>query len=610
MGFGWCRALLPRFDEPRLLAAQMALLDRSFGVAMLGCALAAWFLAIGLTVSGDRVLALSWAVAISIACAIGHFGRRMLHGRTSEAHACDYACWMTGLMAAIGALWGLMAWFYLDVRSPAVVISVLSLIAGMSAAALAVFGPCLPVAIGFFVPAILPVWGRFVATGHADFLPICLGTPLYLGVLIVFARNYAQMARHSIALRFENVDLIEQLREQTARAERAQREAEQASRAKSVFLASASHDLRQPLHALSLFLVSLGRTSLDERQRQLLSHIDAASVAAREMLNTLLDFSKLEAGVVEPRPRAFRLQPLLHRLENEFAPMAEARGLVYRTRDTTTVAFSDPALVELILRNLIANAIRYTNRGGVLVGCRHRSSHVVIEVWDTGIGIPPSQQQAIFQEFHQLGNPERDQRKGLGLGLAIVDGLARTLSTVVTLSSRPRRGSVFRFSLPVARWPLTAMTEVPRLASAPAGQQFAPLPGVRALIVDDDPHIGLAMCELLSGWRCQCLSTESEDDALASLAGYRPNLIVVDYRLRGGRDGLQAMAAVHTHMGIEIPTIVITGDTAADRMRHVHASGAVLLHKPVIASELHEAIVSLLGLDALIDPARANKFSG
>nr|WP_144828149.1 hybrid sensor histidine kinase/response regulator [Cupriavidus gilardii] len=588
----------------------MTLLDRSFGVAMLGCALAAWFLAIGLTVSGDRVLALPWAMAISIACAIGHFGRRRMPGRTTEAHACDYACWMTGLMVTIGALWGLMAWLYLDVRSPAVAISVLSLIAGMSAAALAVFAPCLPVAIAFFVPAILPVWARFLATGHADFLPICLGTPLYLGVLIVFARNYAQMARHSIALRFENVDLIEQLREQTARAERAQREAEQASRAKSVFLASASHDLRQPLHALGLFLVSLGRTSLDDRQRQLLSHIDAASAAAREMLNTLLDFSKLEAGVVEPRPRAFRLQPLLHRLENEFAPMAEARGLVYRTRDTTSIAFSDPALVELILRNLIANAIRYTNRGGVLVGCRHRGSHVVIEVWDTGIGIPPSQHQAIFQEFHQLGNPERDQRKGLGLGLAIVDGLARTLCTVVTLSSRPKRGSVFRFSLPYARWPLTAAVEVPRLASPCTGQRFAPLPGVRALIVDDDPHIGLAMCELMSGWHCQCRSAESEDDALDILDAFRPNLIIVDYRLRGGRDGLQAMASIHARMSAEVPAIVITGDTGADRMRHVHASGAVLLHKPVIAEELHEAIVSLLGLDALVRPPGGNKFFG
>lgn len=602
-------ALLPRFDEGRLLAAQMELLDQSFAVAMLGCALASWFLAAGLTVAGDRPLALPWAMAVSLACSIGHFGRSLLPDRTSIEHARDYARWMTGLLTAIGALWGLMGWLYLDVSSPAVVISILALIAGMSAAALAVFAACLPVAVGFFVPAILPVWGRFLATGNADFLPLCLGTPLYLAVLIVFARNYASMARHSIALRFENIELIQQLREQTARAESAQREAEQASRAKSVFLASASHDLRQPLHALGLFLVSLSRTALDDHQRQLLAHIDAASGAAREMLNTLLDFSRLEAGVVESKPRAFGLQPLLHRLESEFAPLAEARGLVYRTRDTTCEPFSDPALVELILRNLIANAIRYTHRGGILVACRRRRFHVVVEVWDTGVGIPASQQQAIFQEFHQLGNPERDQRKGLGLGLAIVAGLARTLSTTVTLASRPGRGSVFRFRLPLARWPTPPSMDGTPLPDRHVRGALQPLQGVRALIVDDDRQIGLAMSELLAGWHCECRMAESEEDALRALEQFQPNLIIADYRLRGGRDGLQAMAAIRATLGATVPAIVITGDTAADRLRNVHASGAMLMHKPVMAEALHAAIVTLMG--SQISPqTAANKKSG
>jgi len=577
--------LLPHFDEPRVLSAQMELLDQSFGIAMLGCSLAAIILATGLSLTRDSLGPLPWAAAIAAACAVGHYGRFLMPDRLSEARVGLYARAMTMLLTVIGSLWGVVAWLYLDVRSPATVICVLSLIAGMSAAALAVFSACLPVAIGFFVPAILPVWLAFLATGDRDYLPMFLGTPLYLGVLMLFARNYARVARHSIALRFENIELISQLREQTVRSERAQRAAEEANRAKSVFLASASHDLRQPLHALGLFVVSLGRTALDDRQRQLIEHIQASSGAAREMLNTLLDFSKLDAGVVEARPRPFRLQPLLHKLENEFAPQANARGLVYRTRDTTAVLYGDPTLVELVLRNLIANAIRYTRQGGVLVACRRRRRQARLEVWDTGIGIPPDQHRAIFQEFHQLGNPERDQRKGLGLGLAIVEGLARTMETRVTLASRPGRGSVFRLLLPLS----LSKPEEGVATPAPRG-----LDGLSVLVVDDDEAIRVAICELLGGWQCCCRAVDSEAEALAVLDTFIPDLLLVDYRLRGERTGLQAAEAVRARLGRRVPAIVVTGDTAADRLRDVHADGSTLLHKPVVAEELQAAMIATM----------------
>lgn len=576
---------LPHYDEPRLLSAQMELIDQSFGMAMLGCALAAIILGTGLALTDGHPGALPWAAAMAALCAVAHFGRLAVPDRLTEARSGLYARGMTAMLVLIGSLWGLAGWLYLDIRSPAVVICVLSLIAGMSAAALAVFSACLPVAVGFFIPAIVPVWAVFIATHDIAYLPMFLGTPLYLFVLIVFARNYSRMARHSLTLRFENVELISQLRDQTARAGRAQREAEEANRAKSVFLASASHDLRQPLHALGLFLVSLGRTPLDARQRQLLDHIEASSGAAREMLNTLLDFSKLDAGVVTSRPRPFRLQPLLHKLENEFAPQANARGLVYRTRDTTVTAFGDPTLTELILRNLIANAIRYTPTGGVLVACRRRRFHVSVEVWDTGIGIPVTQHRAIFREFHQLGNPERDQRKGLGLGLAIVEGLARTMQTSVTLQSVPNRGSVFRLRLPLA-WAAPEESVLPGAAMR--------LDGLRVLVIDDDPAIREAMAGLLTVWDCPNRTAETEEEALALLADFTPDLLLADYRLRGHRTGLEAIAAIRARMGRDLPAIVITGDTAADRLRNVHAGGTTLLHKPVVPGKLHAAIGDLL----------------
>jgi signal transduction histidine kinase/CheY-like chemotaxis protein len=578
-------SLLPRFDEPRLLAAQMELIDQSFGIAMVGCSLAAIILGTGLMITGGHPGAMPWAAATVVLCAIAHFGRLAVPDRLTEARAGLYARSMTAMLVLIGGMWGLVAWLYLDIRSPAVVICVLSLIAGMSAAALAVFSACLPVAIGFFIPSIVPVWMVFLATHDIAYLPMFFGTPLYLVVLLIFARNYSRVASHSIALRFENIELISQLRDQTARAGQAQREAENANRAKSVFLASASHDLRQPLHALGLFLVSLGRTPLDSHQRQLLDHIEASSGAAREMLNTLLDFSKLEAGVITPRPRPFRLQPMLHKLENEFAPQANARGLIYRTRDTRATLFGDPALVELILRNLIANAIRYTRTGGVLVGCRPKRFHASIEVWDTGIGIPAAQHREIFREFHQLGNPERDQRKGLGLGLAIVDGLARTMQTRVTLASVPDRGSVFRLRLPQA-WSAPEETAFPGSAVR--------LDGLRVLVIDDDAAIREAMAGLLAAWNCPCRTAESEEEALALLDSFTPDLILADYRLRGHRTGQEAITAIRERLGSALPAIIITGDTAADRLRNVHAGGTALLHKPVVPGELHAAIGTLL----------------
>ncbi|WP_420998046.1 ATP-binding response regulator [Cupriavidus sp. 30B13] len=584
--------LIPRYDEPRLLAAEMELIDQSFGVAMLGCALAGLILALGLSVDHRHPGALLWAAALAACCALGHFGRRALPDRLDEAGAGTYARCMTALLTVIGGLWGLAAWLYMDVGSPATVICILSLIAGMSAAALAVFSACLPVAVGFFVPAIVPVWAVFIATGDTAYLAMLLGAPLYLAVLMVFARNYARVARHAIALRFANVELIARLREQTARAESAQHEAEEANRAKSVFLASASHDLRQPLHALGLFVVTLGRSELNDKQRQLLAHIEAASGAAREMLNTLLDFSKVDAGVITPRPRVFRLQPMLYKLENEFAPQADARGLFYRTRDTTVSVFADPNLVELILRNLIANAIRYTSQGGVLVACRLRRGTAVLEVWDTGVGIPLGQRRAIFREFHQLGNPERDQRKGLGLGLAIVEGLARTISTRVLLNSRPGRGSVFRFALPLTG---QAAPYAEMAGDAPGEPQPRPaLNGLRVLVLDDDPDIRTAMRELLQSWRATCLAVESEDEALDALEDFKPDLLLADYRLRGERTGSQAMEAIRARLGRPVPTVIITGDTAPERLRSVHADSAALLHKPVVAQHLHTAMTALL----------------
>jgi len=376
----------------------------------------------------------------------------------------------------------------------------------------------------------------------------------------------------------------EQLRERTD-------EAERANVAKMRFLAAASHDLRQPIHAQGLFLDLLARSGLAPTQRDLLVKVRATTDASAEMLNTLLDFSRIEAGVIEPQMRPFHLQALLDKIEGEFAPLAMAKDLVFRSRETRATAQSDPALLELVVRNLVSNAIRYTEKGGMLLACRARGDEVWLEVWDTGIGIEPAQQREVFREFHQLGNPERDRRKGLGLGLAIVDGLARTMGHRLVLHSVLGRGSMFRLVLPAARVVIASDAMEPVEGNGHA--LYA-----RVLVIDDDAAVRAGMAQLLEDWGCECVAVESIEEALAAARAQRPDIVVSDYRLREQRTGAEAIAALRAEFGADLPALLITGDTAPDRLREAHASNVPLLHKPVSPSLLHRRLVELLSLKA------------
>ena len=426
--------------------------------------------------------------------------------------------------------------------------------------------------------------------GRGD-LETRVAKPSHIAELDILADGINEMAAK---LQMESANLQHLVDERTAQAvqakqsaEEAQREAEHANSAKSKFLAAASHDLRQPIHAQGLFLGVLSRTELTAYQRELLSSARAALEASGEMLNTLLDFSRIEAGVVKPQTRPFLLQPLLHKIENEFAPQADAKNLVFRSRETPLAVQSDPMLVELILRNLVSNAIRYTEHGGVLVGCRRRGNQAVLEVWDTGIGIEPAHQQEVFREFHQLGNPERDTRKGLGLGLAISDGLARTLNHGLSLASTPQCGSVFRLTLPIATAPALAKKyAAPRSNTATLN--------ARVLVIDDDEAVRTSMHHLLCDWGCECHAVESIEEALATARTHAPDLVISDYRLREQRTGAEAIAALRALLGNALPGLLITGDTAPERLREAEASGIPILHKPVSPSELFRGLMEVL----------------
>ena len=343
------------------------------------------------------------------------------------------------------------------------------------------------------------------------------------------------------------------------------------------------------VHALGLFLQALSQTDLKSQQRQIVSKAQAANIASTDMLNTLLDFSRLEAGIVTPRPTAFALQPLLDKLENEFGPMADAKGLIYRSPPTDHAVVSDAALLELVLRNFVLNAIRYTDSGGVLIGCRRRGAGLSIEVHDTGIGIPDDQREEIFREFHQVGNPERDRRKGLGLGLAIARRLATSLDHPLSLSSREKRGSVFRILVPRAFEPTF---DDDRSPDVPAALGLA---GVRVLIVEDDAIVRDAMEQLLYRWDCHCRAIEMPADvAFLPQDEPVPDVLICDYRLRENVTGTDAIAMLRRHWDRQIPAIMITGDTAPERMREALESGIPLLHKPVPPDKLYRELLAVI----------------
>lgn len=575
-------------DSPQLLAAQMRVIDESFAIGMFGCFVASALVGATLFFSSGSAGGLAWSAAMGLACLVAVRGRYRLPDRLGPAGCRRYALSMTAALALVGLLWGLLTPLWLDFDAPLITLTILGITAGMNAAALALFCLCRPVASAFVVCSVLPPLLTFIAAGDPASRSLSFATLLFLAMMLIFIHRNAGSLRRTLELTLEKDALLVQLREQMEEARAARTMAEQADKAKSVILASASHDLRQPLHALGLFLVALRRSLATPAQHTLVEQAITSARAAEEMLDTLLDFSRLDAGVIRPRHELFDLQALFFKLERELAPEAEAKGLVYRCREARWPVQADPKLVELILRNLIINAIRHTLAGGLLVGVRRRGQAVWLQVWDSGIGIAPEHQRRVFDAFHQVGNPQRDRRKGLGLGLAIVDGLAQAMGTRVELASRPGRGSVFSLVLPLGEGPATPAVPAPTLPGAelPAFE--------RVLVVDDDSANCQAMRALFQAWGWQCCACEDLDEALALLeAGFAPEVLVVDYRLRDHLTGLEVIEAINARRPSPLPALVVTGDTAPARIREMAASGVAVLHKPVGEDALREALQAL-----------------
>lgn len=427
---------------------------------------------------------------------------------------------------------------------------------------------------GFYagvIPMLLPIAVRSAMEGGLFNILVAGMMLLFFAMLVhLHITFYAELIK-SLKLQFENKELIEVLRKQN-------KKIEQDSRVKSQFFAAASHDLRQPIHAQVLFIAELEARNTDKESKKIIGYLKKSMDSMQGLLSALLDKSKLDAGIVIPVIQKFPINDILDALDSEFESLMRQRENKYRVVRCEKYVNSDPVLLERILRNLISNALRNTSAGSVLVGCRWVKGKLRVEVRDSGPGIPEAQQEAIFEEFYQLENSERDIEKGLGLGLAIVEQLARIMGHDVKLKSEPGKGSTFSVDVDVADKQGELDQDRQKLDLVKSE-----LHGTKVLVIDDDVNVCTAMRGLLTKWGCNVIIVSSAEQAISELqfSGWVPQMIISDYRLRDAKTGVQAIELVKDKVSSEVPAILITGDTDPERLKQAKKSNYILLHKPV-----------------------------
>jgi signal transduction histidine kinase/CheY-like chemotaxis protein len=492
-----------------------------------------------------------------------------------------WARWYVLLAGASGLVWGsagviLFAPGQLEMQALVVLV-----LAGMAAASASVLPMYLPAFYAFMPTAMIPAGVMMVLQRDSFHLFLSLLDVVFILGMLAFGRAIGEAFRSSLELRFENLDLVTELQRQKV-------ELQRANQAKSKFLAAASHDLRQPMHALTLFSELLDEKAANPETRALASHIGSAVGVLERLFAALLDISKLDAGVLVPEVDVFRVQDVLDHVVNDCLPRAQEKRLELTFQETDFYTESDPTLLERILRNLVNNAIRYTDSGSVRICCEAVADGLCLSVEDTGIGIEPEQFDYIFEEFTQLHNPERNSSKGLGLGLSIVQRLARLLDHPLEIQSQPGRGTRVRLTLPLSA-PSGNLVRKPAIARS----EHATL-DITVLVVDDDPEVLAGTSALLETWGCTVIRAMTAGEALRVAAQTSAlDAVLTDFRLPGNESGTRLVQKIREWRGAVIPALLVTGDTEPARLQEAREHGLTLLHKPVKPARLRAWLAKL-----------------
>ncbi|MDL2336820.1 MAG: ATP-binding protein [Pseudomonadota bacterium] len=522
--------------------------------------------------------------------------------RLSPLAAIDWPRWRLGWNVGTltsGALWGATSWvFYLRGES-AQQIALIITVYTFCIAAVPVLATQPRVFLLFSALCFVPMAARMASVGNEDSYRLAGILMLIFSLTTLLARNYRQALQRALELKSQADQLLAQLRIEKRAADAARHEAEVANRAKTQFFTAASHDLRQPLHAMGLFAEALRQKNHDVEVAHLVNSINESVDALEGLFSELLDITRIDSGGVEVIPQHFAIADLYRKLRLHFEPLAFEKGIALRFRGAQHVAHADPLLVERIVRNLVSNAIRYTLDGTVLVGCRRSGDRLMLQVWDTGPGIAENEQARVFEEFYQVApgaRTEPHQRKGLGLGLAIVKRLAGLMAAPIRLNSRTGKRTVFTLELPLGK-------RVPQALPVPSGKGRLDitLTGRLIIVVEDEPAVRAGLEALLKGWGATIVGF----DSVASCSAWaraadtmivKPDLLIVDYRLEHGANGVDALASLRARFGEGVPAIVITGSTMSALDLEAQQKNFHLLIKPVVPNKLRAMIAFKLGV--------------
>ncbi len=545
---------------------------------------------------------LPWLAAF-VAMWLSRLWMTLRYHRASPQTDADWARWLrlanVGALCG-GALWGITAWLFYRPEGGIQQIALIVIVYTFCVVVVPVLSTQPRVYLAFVAVCFLPMVARILYVGDTYSYQLAGLLAIIIGMTVLLARNYRQALQRVIDLKLQADGLAAQLRVEKAAADAARQEAEVANRAKTQFFTAASHDLRQPLHAMGLFAEALRQKSHDTEVAQLVNSINESVDALEGLFSELLDITRIDTGGVEVHPESFGIGDIYRKLRLHFEPTAFEKGLALRFRGAAHAAHADPLLVERILRNLVSNAIRYTNDGTVLVGCRRSGGLLRLQVWDSGPGIREAEQARIFEEFYQVPNTARvapNQRKGLGLGLAIVKRLADLMHAPLALRSQVGHGTVFTLDLPLGKAVAAKPAVVP--GKGPSGLT---LHGRLIVVVEDEPAVLAGLEVLLKGWGAEVASFDSVAASTAWAAScaaqttnaatqpVKPDLLIVDYRLENALTGVDAIVGLRQHFGAAVPAIVVTGSTMSGHEQDAQAHNFHVLIKPVLPNKLRAMI--------------------
>ena len=542
--------------------------------------------------------------------------------RQKSADGRELRVWRRSWMALVlgqGALWGGAVWLFWGLGTHYHVVSLILIVYSYCLGSVQLLATQSRVFLAFISLVLTPTIVRIASDSSQPWhLQLAIILTILFCITVLMARTYGSALGQAITLKSRTDELAARLRNEMvisdeARrvADEARRAAEAANRAKTQFFAAASHDLRQPLHAMGLFAEALRQRSHDPEVASLVNSINESVDALEGLFGELLDITRIDTGGVDVNPASVRMRELFQRLRLHFEPVAFEKGLMLSFRGDAQVAHADPVLLERVLRNLVSNAIRYTDDGGVLVSCRLRevpqerrsgaeAPHLLVQVWDTGIGIGEASLPRIWDEFFQAQSNrplEAHQRKGLGLGLAIVKRLSVLMEAPISVRSRPGHGTVFSLEVPVGKAPRGIAESAPAGPKMPIGLT---LEGRFILVVEDEAAVREGLVVLLQAWGARVVAFDTVEALEAWLAGPTaepPHLQLVDYRLPLGRTGIDALVALRARFaGQRLPAIVITGSSLGGHEDEAVTHDYHLLIKPVLPNKLRAMIAFKLGV--------------